>query len=134
MRLSIPHGPCTLTYGTFDVPHYGHIRLLAHARALGLPVYVGLSTDDFNEAKGKSARLSYDERRALLLELRAVEYVFPEETWEQKESDVARFNARHFVMGSDWAGRFDYLSPFVDVQYFPRTELVSSTDIRSIAR
>jgi glycerol-3-phosphate cytidylyltransferase len=127
-------GPCTLTYGTFDVPHYGHIRLLARARALGLPVCIGLSTDAFNEAKGKEARLSYEERRDLLLELKAVTHVFPEETWAQKADDIRRLDARYFVMGDDWSGHFDELSSLCEVRYFPRTHLISSTEIRSISR
>ena len=119
-----------LTYGTFDVLHGGHIRLLERARALGDRLIVGLSTDEFNSGKHKSALLNYENRRIVLEAIRHVDWVFPEETWEQKIDDIRKYNVRTFVMGEDWAGKFDFLSEFCRVVYLPRTPDISSTDIR----
>lgn len=119
-----------LTYGTFDTMHFGHIRLLQRARALGDYLIVGLSTDDFNAQKDKAALHSWDERRAHLEALRYVDLVIPEASWEQKRDDVALYRADVFVMGSDWEGRFDFLRDLCQVVYLPRTEGISSSLIR----
>ncbi len=119
-----------LTYGTFDLLHYGHIRLLARARALGNELAVGLSTDAFNAIKGKEAHMTYDARRSFLLELRCVGEVFPEETWEQKADDIKRLGADVLVMGDDWAGKFDQFNSMCKVVYLERTPDISSTLLR----
>jgi glycerol-3-phosphate cytidylyltransferase len=119
-----------ITYGTFDTLHYGHIRLLQRARALGDYLIVGLSTDTFNATKGKAAHFSWEQRRADLLALRAVDLILPEETWEQKARDVADHGVAVFAMGDDWAGRFDDLTALCEVVYLPRTPEISSTMIR----
>ena len=119
-----------LTYGTFDILHLGHINLLRRARALGDRLLVGLSTDEFNSGKHKSALLTYENRKAVLEAIRYVDFVFPEETWEQKVDDIRRFNAHVFVMGDDWTGKFDFLAPFCQVTYLPRTPDISTTEIR----
>lgn len=119
-----------LTYGTFDVLHGGHIHLLRRARALGDRLVVGLSTDEFNSGKHKSALLNYDNRRIVLEAVRYVDLVFPERTWEQKADDIRKYDVRTFVMGDDWTGKFDFLSEFCEVVYLPRTPAISSTDIR----
>jgi len=121
-----------LTYGTFDTLHFGHIKLLARARALGDYLIVGLSTDEFNRLKNKRAFHSWDERKTLLEALRYVDLVIPENTWEQKLDDVRLYKADVFVMGSDWAGKFDDLSTECEVVYLGRTEGVSSTKIRQV--
>jgi glycerol-3-phosphate cytidylyltransferase len=121
-----------LTYGTFDLLHYGHIHLLARARALGDLLAVGLSSEGFNALKGKEAAMDYDTRRAFLLQLRCVDEVFPEENWEQKIADVKRLGADTFVMGHDWEGKFDFLKEHCKVVYLPRTDGVSSTELRAI--
>lgn len=121
-----------LTYGTFDLLHYGHIRLLQRAKALGDYLIVALSTDEFNEIKGKTAYHNYETRKKMLEAIRYVDLVIPEENWEQKINDVKEYYADIVVMGSDWAGsdRFDYLKDYCEVIYLDRTEGVSTTKIK----
>lgn len=119
-----------LTYGTFDLLHYGHMRLLQRASALGSRLIVGLSTDEFNAVKGKHARMSYAERAELLMACRFVDEVFPEESWQQKADDIVRLGADIFVMGDDWKGKFDDLGDLCTVTYLERTPLISSTLLR----
>lgn len=123
-----------ITYGTYDLFHYGHLRLLKRLRALGDRLVVGLSTDEFNALKGKKTVVKYDERKELLLGCRFVDGVFPEENWEQKRFDILREEANVFGMGDDWDGKFDFLSDIVEVIYLPRTEGVSSTQIKKDVR
>ena len=119
-----------ITYGTFDTLHYGHIRLLRRARALGDYLIVALSTDEFNALKDKAAFHSWEERKAHLEALRYVDLVIPEETWEQKRDDVLLYRVDVFTMGDDWQGKFDFLSDICEVHYLSRTEGISSTMIR----
>lgn len=119
-----------ITYGTFDVLHAGHINLLRRARALGDRLIVALSTDEFNAGKHKSALLSYENRRTVLEAIRYVDLVIPETCWEQKVTDVQRYDVDIFVIGDDWRGHFDFLKPQCEVIYLPRTQGISSTDIR----
>jgi glycerol-3-phosphate cytidylyltransferase len=119
-----------LTYGTFDLLHYGHIRLLTRAHALGTELAVGLSTDEFNAIKGKRAYQSYEDRRSFLMELRCVSQVFPEQTWEQKAADIQRLGAAVLVMGDDWKGKFDSYGALCQVVYLERTPDISSTLLR----
>jgi len=121
-----------LTYGTFDLLHYGHINLLRRAKALGDYLVVAVSTDDFNELKGKKAYHNYETRKLMLEAVRYVDLVIPEENWEQKIDDVKKYDIDIVVMGSDWAGsdRFDYLKDYCEVVYLPRTEGVSTTQIK----
>lgn len=119
-----------LTYGTFDLFHYGHIRLLQRARTLGSRLGVGLSTDEFNALKGKQALMSYAEREELLGTCRFVDFVFPERNWEQKASDIVAYQAGVLVMGDDWKGRFDELGNLCRIAYLERTPLISSTLLR----
>ena len=121
-----------LTYGTFDLLHYGHINILKRAKALGDYLIVALSTDDFNEIKGKKAYHNYETRKMMLEAVRYVDLVIPEENWEQKIDDVKKYDIDIVVMGSDWAGsdRFDYLKEYCEVVYLPRTEGVSTTKIK----
>lgn len=123
-----------LTYGTFDTLHYGHIRLLERARALGDHLIVGLSTDEFNATKGKKAFHTYEERMRHLLACRYVDEVLPERDWDQKIEDVRQHNVAVFTMGDDWAGEFDFLMDHCDVVYLPRTPDISSTIIRQRVR
>ena len=121
-----------LTYGTFDLLHYGHINLLKRAKALGDYLVVAVSTDDFNEIKGKKAYHNYETRKMMLEAVRYVDLVIPEENWEQKIDDVKKYDIDIVVMGSDWAGsdRFDYLKEYCEVVYLPRTEGISTTQIK----
>ncbi len=121
-----------LTYGTYDLLHYGHINLLRRARALGDYLIVGLSTDRFNALKGKTAFHDYETRKRMLEAVRYVDLVIPEETWEQKLGDVQTYKADIVVMGSDWKGspRFEYLRDYCQLVYLDRTPGISSSDIK----
>lgn len=119
-----------MTYGTFDLLHYGHINLLKRAKKMGDYLIVGLSTDDFNRIKGKESYFSYQERKQLLYSLRYVDLVVPEESWEQKRSDMSLYKVDTFVMGHDWAGKFDDLKDVVEVVYLERTPEVSTSKIK----
>ncbi len=120
-----------ITYGTFDTLHFGHIRLLRRARALGDYLVVALSTDDFNALKGKTSKFSWEERKRDLEAIRYVDLVIPEHNWDQKRQDVIENKVDVFTMGDDWTGKFDFLSDLCQVIYMPRTPEISSTMIRS---
>lgn len=121
-----------ITYGTFDLLHYGHINLLRRAKQYGDYLIVALSTDDFNwNQKRKKCYFSFEKRKALLEAIRYVDLVIPEESWDQKVSDVREYHIDTFVMGDDWKGEFDFLKDEgVDVVYLPRTPEVSTTQIK----
>lgn len=121
-----------ITYGTFDLLHYGHINLLRRAKQYGDYLIVALSTDDFNwSQKRKKCYFSFDKRKALLEAIRYVDLVIPEESWDQKVTDVREYHIDTFVMGDDWKGEFDFLQDEgVDVVYLPRTPEVSTTQIK----
>lgn len=119
-----------LTYGTFDLFHVGHIRLLERAKSLGDYLVVGLSTDEFNLNKGKRSVFSYAERFAILSAIRHVDQIIPENSWEQKSNDVVANQINVFVMGDDWEGKFDFLMPHCEVVYLPRTSGISTTYIK----
>lgn len=121
-----------LTYGTFDLLHYGHIRLLKRAKALGDYLIVAISTDEFNAIKHKKAYHSYEARKEMLEAIRYVDLVIPEENWEQKISDVQDYKVDVVVMGGDWTGsdRFEYLKDYCEVVYLDRTEGISTTQIK----
>ncbi len=122
-----------LTYGTFDLLHYGHINILKRAKELGDYLVVALSTDEFNAIKGKKAYHSYETRKKMLEAIRYVDLVIPENEWEQKLSDVKDYHIDVVVMGSDWAGsdKFDYLKEHCEVVYLERTPGVSTTQIKN---
>lgn len=119
-----------LTYGTYDLLHYGHIELLRRAKEMGDYLIVGLSTDEFNDLKGKKSYYSYTERKYMLESIRYVDLVIPENNWEQKPKDVERFEVDIFVMGHDWESKFDYLKEKCEVVYVNRTEGISTTKIK----
>ena len=121
-----------ITYGTFDLLHYGHINLLRRARALGDYLIVALSTDAFNwNEKGKKCYFPYEKRKLMLEAIRYVDEVVPEESWEQKNTDVAKYGVDVFVMGDDWKGKFDFLKDKCEVVYLPRTPDVSTSQVKS---
>ena len=121
-----------ITYGTFDLLHYGHINLLRRAKSLGDYLVVGLSTDEFNnKEKNKECYFDYENRKLLLDAVRYVDLVIPEENWEQKISDIQKYNIDVFVIGGDWKGKFDYLKDIgVEVVYLPRTKEISTSKIK----
>ena len=121
-----------LTYGTYDLLHYGHIRLLKRAKELGDYLIVGLSTEKFNELKGKKTYRNYNTRKEMLEAIRYVDLVIPEENWEQKVNDIKEYKVDVVVMGSDWANsdRFEYLRDYCEVVYLDRTEGISTTKIK----
>ena len=121
-----------LTYGTFDLLHYGHIRLLKRAKELGDYLIVALSTDEFNQLKNKKAYHNYETRKKMLEAIRYVDLVIPEENWNQKINDVKEYHVDMVVMGSDWKGneKFEILKPYCEVVYLDRTEGISTTKIK----
>lgn len=125
-------GKVVITYGTFDLLHVGHVRLLRRLKALGDTLIVGVSTDAFNAQKGKASIYPFEERREIIKSISFVDKVIPEETWDQKASDVKEYDVDILAMGDDWAGKFDTLSSDVEIVYLPRTEGISTTDIRTV--
>lgn len=121
-----------LTYGTFDLLHYGHIRLLKRAKGLGDYLVVAVSTDEFNAIKGKKSYHTYETRKEMLESIRYVDLVIPEKNWEQKLQDVKDYKIDTVVMGSDWAesDKFDYLKEYCEVVFLERTHGISTTKIK----
>ncbi|KAA8370627.1 glycerol-3-phosphate cytidylyltransferase [Leuconostoc carnosum] len=122
-----------ITYGTFDMLHYGHINLLKRAKEMGDYLIVALSTDEFNwDAKQKKTYFSYEKRKQLLEAIRFVDLVIPEESWDQKTKDVKLYQADKFVMGDDWRGQFDFIQEETDTEvvYLERTPEISTTQIK----
>jgi len=119
-----------ITYGTYDVIHFGHINLLKRAKELGDYLVVGLSSDEFNAMKNKKSYYSYEQRKFLLESCRYVDMIIPENNWEQKINDIKKYNIDIFVMGDDWKGKFDFLKDYCEVVYLPRTPDVSSTQTK----
>lgn len=111
--------------------HYGHINLLRRAKEQGDYLIVALSTDEFNDGKGKRCYFSYEQRKLLLEAIRYVDLVIPEVSWEQKIEDVKEFRIDVFTMGADWKGKFDFLTPYCDVIYFERTPEISTSKIKA---
>lgn len=121
-----------ITYGTFDLFHLGHLRILQRAKELGDYLIVAVSTDEFNRTKGKSCTYPYEQRAEILKAIKYVDEVIPEKNWEQKVDDIKHNGVDIFVMGDDWQGKFDFLEEYCKVVYLPRTEGISSTEIKNI--
>ncbi|MCE4950335.1 glycerol-3-phosphate cytidylyltransferase [Staphylococcus hominis] len=119
-----------ITYGTYDLLHYGHIELLRRAREMGDYLIVALSTDEFNQIKNKKSYYDFEQRKMMLESIRYVDLVIPEDGWGQKETDVDRYDVDIFVMGHDWEGKFDFLKDKCEVVYLKRTEGISTTKIK----
>lgn len=132
MSKDLQHLRRVITYGTFDLLHYGHINLLKRAKALGDYLIVALSTDEFTlHEKGKQCFFSYEQRKMLLESIRYVDLVIPESSWEQKVSDVREYAIDSFVIGDDWEGKFDFLKDEgCEVIYLPRTPEISTSQIK----
>ncbi len=121
-----------ITYGTFDLLHYGHINLLKRAKELGDYLIVALSTDEFNSIeKNKKTYFPYEVRKQLLESIRYVDLVIPENNWDQKMTDVDEYKCDVFVMGDDWKGKFDFLKEKCEVVYLERTPEISTTKIKT---
>jgi len=119
-----------LTYGTFDLFHVGHLNLLRRLRSLGDELIVGVSTDRFNEEKGKKTIIRFEDRIEIIRNLKCVDHAIPEDSWDQKISDIKKYNASIFGMGSDWDGHFDALKEHCEVVYLPRTDGISSSELK----
>lgn len=119
-----------ITYGTFDLFHIGHLRLLQRVRDLGNHLTVGISTDEFNAVKGKETLIPYDQRKEIVQNIKCVDQVIDETCWEQKVNDIKDYEIDIFAMGTDWEGKFDFLRDYCDVVYLPRTDDISSTEIK----
>ena len=119
-----------ITYGTFDLLHYGHINLLKKCKEHGDYLIVALSTDEFNKLKGKQSYFAYEERKKLLESIRYVDLVIPENSWEQKIENIKEFKVDTFIIGDDWKGKFDFLNEYCDVKYLERTPEISTTKIK----
>ena len=119
-----------ITYGTYDLLHYGHIELLRRAREMGDYLVVALSTDEFNRIKNKKSYYNYEQRKMMLESIRYVDVVIPESNWDQKPQDVETYDIDIFVMGHDWEGEFDFLKDQCEVIYLNRTEGISTTQIK----
>lgn len=123
-----------ITYGTFDLFHVGHLNILRRAKELGDYLVVAVSSDAFNEIKGKKCVIPDYERMAIVEAIKYVDEVIPENDWEQKIRDVQEHDIDVFVMGDDWEGKFDFLSEYCDVVYLPRTEGISTTQLKTVLK
>jgi glycerol-3-phosphate cytidylyltransferase len=123
-----------LTYGTFDLFHIGHLNLINRLRDLGDRLVIGVSTDEFNSGKGKTSVVSYEDRARIVSSIKGVDLVIPETSWEQKIDDIREHDVDVFAIGDDWRGKFDHLKEMCEVVYLPRTDGISSTEIKQMLR
>jgi glycerol-3-phosphate cytidylyltransferase len=119
-----------ITYGTFDLFHIGHLKLLQRIKNLGDKLIVVVSTDEFNATKGKKIIIPYEQRAEIVANIKCVDLVIPENNWEQKIEDIKKYNVDIFTMGNDWEGKFDFLKEHCEVIYLDRTEGISSTQLK----
>lgn len=119
-----------ITYGTFDLLHYGHINLLKRAKALGDNLFVGISNDAFNKTKQKNCHYEYAHRKYLIESIRYVDFTFEEQSWNQKIDDIKKYKIDIFTIGDDWKGQFDFLKEICEVKYLPRSPGISSSLIK----
>lgn len=119
-----------ITYGTFDTLHYGHLEILRKSKSLGDYLIVGISTDEFNNIKGKKSIFTYKQRYEWVKSISYVDEIIPENSWLQKKSDINDNNIDILVMGDDWLGKFDDIG--CKVVYFKRTNYISTTEIKKI--
>ncbi|MCD8543314.1 MAG: adenylyltransferase/cytidyltransferase family protein [Sulfurospirillum cavolei] len=120
-----------ITYGTFDMFHIGHLNLLNRLSQLGTNLIVAVSTDEFNALKGKKTLIPYEQRAAIVANIKGVTRVIPEQNWEQKIEDITTYHIDIFAMGNDWEGKFDFLKPYCEVIYLPRTKEISTTQLKT---
>lgn len=122
-----------ITYGSFDILHWGHINLLKRAQELGDYLIVGLSSDEFNRIKHKRSYFKFNERKLILTSIKYVNEIIVEKEWDQKIDDIIRYNVDIFVMGDDWINEFDFLKEYCKVVYLSRTKGISTTAIKQVA-
>ncbi|MEN8138611.1 MAG: glycerol-3-phosphate cytidylyltransferase [Bacteroidota bacterium] len=123
-----------ITYGTFDLFHIGHVRLLKRIKERGDKLIVAVSTDEFNRTKGKKTIIPFDQRIEIVKAIKYVDEVIPENNWDQKKDDIIKYNVDEFVMGGDWEGKFDDLKKHCEVSYLPRTKEISSSELKNSLR
>ena len=121
-----------ITYGTFDVFHFGHFSLLERASELGDHLTVGVSNDNFNLIKNKSSYLPFNQRKRIVESFRFVDSVIEEKSWDQKINDITMLSIDIFVIGDDWTNKFDFLKEYCEVIYLTRTKDISSTKTRAL--
>lgn len=119
-----------LTYGTFDMFHIGHLNLLNRLKNLGSKLIVAVSTDEFNALKGKKTLIPFEQRALIVQNIKCVDMVISEKNWEQKIDDIKKYNVDIFAMGDDWQGKFDFLKDYCEVIYLPRTQNISTTELK----
>lgn len=119
-----------ITYGTFDMFHIGHLKLLQRLKNLGDKLIVAVSTDEFNDLKGKKTLIPYEQRALIVENIKCVDMVIAEDNWEQKVEDIKKYDVDIFAMGNDWEGKFDFLKEHCEVIYLPRTEKISTTQLK----
>lgn len=119
-----------ISYGTFDIFHVGHLRLIKSLKELGDNLIIAVSTDEFNSLKGKECIIPFSQRKEIVENIKGVDLVIPEESWDQKIKDIQEYGVDLFVMGDDWRGKFDYLKDHCEVRYLPRTVGISSTSLK----
>ena len=119
-----------LTYGTFDMFHIGHLNLLNRLKSLGDKLIVAVSTDEFNSIKGKKTLIPFEQRALIVQNIKCVDMVISEKNWEQKIDDIKKYNVDIFAMGDDWEGKFDFLKDYCEVIYLPRTQNISTTELK----
>ena len=119
-----------ITYGTFDMFHIGHLKLLQRQKKLGDKLIVAVSTDKFNEEKNKKTLIPYDQRVEIIKNIKCVDEVIAEKSWDQKIRDIETHNVDIFSIGDDWDGEFDFLKEYCEVVYLPRTKNISTTKLK----
>lgn len=127
-------GKTIITYGTFDMFHIGHLNLFKKLKEKGDNLIVGVSTDEFNEIKGKKTVIPYEQRSEIVKSIRFVDLVIPEKNWEQKIDDVLLYKVDIFAIGNDWEGKFDFLKEYCEVIYLERTVGISTTALKNSLR
>lgn len=119
-----------ITYGTFDMFHIGHLKLLERLSQMADELIVAVSTDEFNELKNKKVLIPYQQRAEIVSSIKYVTKVIPEESWEQKIEDIKKYQIDIFAIGNDWEGKFDFLKEYCDVLYLERTKDISTTQLK----
>jgi glycerol-3-phosphate cytidylyltransferase len=119
-----------ITYGTFDMFHIGHLKLLQRLKNMADELIVAVSTDEFNKGKGKKVMIPYEQRAEIVANIKCVDRVIPEESWEQKVDDIKKYSVDIFAIGNDWEGKFDFLKEYCEVVYLPRTKDISTTQLK----